>query len=105
MKVITLDQAKRHIAVTNPAHDALVTECVEAAEDYAEQFMGRSLSPWVDDVTEAITTVPMSVQKAILLMAKDHFDFRQTAIAGTSTFSQSPAAENMLHFYRKGLGV
>ena len=85
--------------------EELFTEAIaklDAAIDHASQFIGRPI-PWLDDEGAAVD-VPHSVRLAILIIAAELYVNREEAIVGTS-YTKIPKAENMLHFYRVGLGV
>lgn len=117
MSYIKLQTAKDWMLVMHDQDDGVVSSCVEAAERWAADYMNRpgifDDQDWrpavVADDCESESepvpqTVPQSVVVAILLMATDYYTQRVQTVVGTIT-SKQPAAEHMLHMYRKGLGV
>jgi hypothetical protein len=113
MSYVTLEKARKHLEVIHSADDELIQDCIDAAEDYAAQYMGRDGiydgQDWrrLDAESESSSdpeTVPASVVRAILFLTADYYEHRTQTVVGTIT-SKIPSAEHMLHFYRIGLGV
>lgn len=108
MSVVTLSLAKQHIAVTHIADDVLIQQCIDAAEAYAARFMGYEsldeLAAVDSEQPSAGAVLPADVVRAVLLLAADYYNLREAQVLGTS-ITKNPAAENLLHFHRKGLGV
>jgi len=104
MAVLTLDEIKAHLymELDDASKDAHLTLLSEAAEDYATQYLGRSL-PWLDDLGAPVA-VPGSVKVALLLTIADFYENREAAIVGVSRVD-NPAVARMLHFHRVGLGI
>ena len=113
MSYVTLSQAKEHLGVIHAADDDQIQLCIDAAESFAAEFMGRDgIYPgqhWRDtgeETSEASSEgqdVPVSVVMAILFLAADFYEHRTQTVSGS--MSKLPAAEAMMHFYRTGLGV
>lgn len=113
MSYITLADAKKHLAVIHSADDDLIQDKLDQAEDYAAQYMGRTDisddQDWNLDGVPASSSssgelVPASVVGAILLIMTDLYEFRSQTVAGVTPIKMA-AAENMLHFFRKDLGI
>lgn len=105
MSVVTLSQAKAHLEVIGDDQDDKIQGYIDAAERYAEQFMGRELGPWEEpDSSSSEPPVPADVVQAILLLVADFYEHREAAFVGT-IYTRNPAAESLMHFHRKGLGV
>ena len=102
MAVLTLDEIKAHLRLDGSAEDAQLTLLGEAAEDYATQYLGRSL-PWLDD-EGAPVPVPASVRAALLLVIGDLYENREGAFVGVSRVD-NPTVLRLLTPYRVGLGV
>ena len=102
MTVLTLDEIKAHLRLDGSEDDAQLTLLSEAAEDYAAQYLGRSL-PWLDDLGAPVA-VPASIRAALLLVIGDLYENREGAFVGVSRVD-NPTVERLLHFYRVGLGV
>lgn len=102
MAVLTLDEIKAHLRLDGNEEDAHLTLLSEAAEDYAAQYLGRSL-PWLDD-SGAPVPVPASVRAALLLVIGDLYENREGVMVGTIA-AVNPTVERLLHFHRVGLGV
>jgi len=104
MAVITLNQIKDHLRLEQDdvSQDAHLEILNDAAEDYAEQYIGRSI-PWQDSDGVEVPT-PASVKAAILLLIGDLYEHREGQFVGVSS-EVNPVVVNMLHFYRVGLGI
>lgn len=102
MAVLTLDEIKAHLRLDGDEENAQLTLLSEAAEDYAAQYLGRSL-PWLDELGAPVA-VPASVRAALLLITGDLYENREAAFVGV-TRVDNPTVERLLHFYRVGLGV
>lgn len=72
------------------------------ALDYASNYIGRPI-PWSDEAGDP-APVPASIKRALLLLISDFDQHRENTVMGVSVASRQ-AAENMLHFFRVGLGV
>lgn len=115
MPYVTIAEAKEHLLMFHDHDDAYINGCIEAAEDYVAQYMGREAisddQDWrlveSDEESESEATpqkVPAAVTRAILLVVGDLYAHRSATVIG-STVTKHPAVEQMLHPYRKGLGV
>lgn len=104
MSLPTLSQVKDHLRLeqSETAEDDLLQNLIDAAHDYAQQYIGRSI-PWDDDQGSPVA-VPMSIHSAILLIIGDLYENREGKIVGVSS-EVNPAVVNLLHFYRVGLGI
>ena len=115
MSYVTLAEAKAHLVVIHSDDDTLIQQCLDAAEAYAADYMGRAAiadaqhCPWRggNDCTSSSEsepqTVPASVVQAILMVCADLYENRRSTYAGQAT--ENPIAKQMLHFHRVGLGV
>ena len=83
--------------------DAEIERLHDAAVDYAEQYLGRSI-PWSVGESSSETFFPASVKQAIIILIAEMYENREQTIVGTIT-STLPTVERLLHFYRVGLGV
>ena len=91
--ILTLLEAKAHLYVTHDSDDLLITDCIEAAGDYVAQYIGQALPD----------PLPASIKQAAKLLVGDYYENREAA--SEKALAKNPAAENILHFYRVGLGV
>lgn len=102
MAVLTLDEIKAHLRLDGSEEDAHLELLNSAAEDYATQYLGRSL-PWLDDAGAALP-VPGGVRAALLLVIGDLYENREGVVTGTIV-AVNPTVERLLHFHRIGIGV
>lgn len=102
MALPTIDDLKRHLRIRHDAENDDLQSKLDAAIDHASQFINRPI-PWTDEADVQVD-VPASVKVAILIIAAELYANREEAVVGT-IYTKIPKAENMLHFYRKGLGV
>lgn len=102
MPIPTVADLKTHLRIRHGHEDDDLQMKLEAAIDYASQFINRSI-PWSDSAGDPVD-VPNSVRLAILIIAAELYANREESVVGT-IYSKIPKAENMLHFYRTGLGI
>lgn len=102
MPMPTLADLKTHLRIRHGHEDDDLQMKLDAAVDYASQFINRPI-PWTDCDGAAVDT-PNSVRLAILIIAAELYANREESVVGT-IYSKIPKAENMLHFYRVGMGV
>lgn len=101
MNWLTLQEVKAHLRVEHDAEDALIEQQMRAAEDYVAQYLNRPV-PWADDDGDPVE-VPASVRAAALMIVSGLYYHRDAQVADAVT--ENPAVQNLLHFYRVGLGV
>lgn len=111
MSYVDLALAKKHLAQPHDDDDDLIQQCIDAAEAYAADFMGRASiddvidPPWLPATEpDSTQTVPATVIQAVLILVGEYYENRQQGYVGASV-SISPTVESLLHFQRIGLGV
>lgn len=112
MDLVTIDRARAHCR-TEPHDDDLLTVYVDAAEDWAQQFLNRRVYADADALAEAVLdgsagcdpmVVTDSVRAAVLLLAGHLFRNREQVTA--DSVNELPmGAHALLWPYRVGLGV
>jgi len=102
VSVISIETARDHVNAIGTSQDDYIQSCIDAAESHAEQYMGRTLEPWIDG--EAEGPVPADVKRAILLLVGDYYNNREATVVGVSV-ANNPAAESLMHFRRRGMGI
>ena len=102
MSLPALEDLKRHLRIRHDAEDEDLQEKLDAAIDYASQYLGRPI-PWSSE-EESEVPVPNSVRLAILIIAAEYYANREDSLVG-ATYTKIPNAENMMHFFRVGLGI
>lgn len=104
MPVLTLEEIKQQLRMEldDDSRDAELLSLEAAAVDHAAQYIGRAI-PWLDQ-QDAPVEVPASVKAAIKLFIADLDQHRENTIVGTIVANRE-AAENLLHFYRVGMGI
>ncbi len=102
MPMPTLADLKTHLRIRHGHEDADLQMKLDAAIDNASQFINRPI-PWTDAAGELVE-VPNSVRLGILIIAAELYANREQSMVGAS-YTPIPKAENMLHFYRVGLGI
>jgi len=104
MTVLTLDEIKTHLKIEldDASRDAELSQFELEAVDYCAQYIGRTI-PWLDDLGAAVD-VPASIKRAMLLLIADYDQVRENTAVGVS-IAKTEAAENILHFYRVGMGI
>jgi len=104
MTVLTLEEIRTHLKMEpdDASRDAELLRLEAQALDYAAQYTGRTI-PWLDDSGGEVA-VPASIKGAMLLLVGEFDQVREASVVGVA-YSRIPTVENLLHFYRVGLGV
>lgn len=116
MAYVPLADAKAYLAVIGDDDDAVIAQCLDAAEFHCAALMGRrSISdiqavPWIvsddslsSDSGDGSAVVPPSVVMAVLMYCADFYENR--GVSMTAALSRNPAADSLLHMHRIGLGA
>jgi hypothetical protein len=69
--LVTLAEAKAHLRITDPAHDADITEKLDAAQEQILAKLGAAADPTWD-----ATTAPRQVRHAILILLDAFYERR-----------------------------
>ena len=102
--LIELSDARRHLVVIHDMDDELITDYVNAAQDYIEQYIGRSV-PWTDGGDPPVPVpVPESIKQAVRLLVGDSYALREGSVTGT-IYTANPAVLRLLNPYRVTWGV
>lgn len=117
MSYVQLALAKSHLAVYHSSDDALIQQCIDAAEAYAASYMNRQAirdyqpTPWIvsnigadSGSSETLDTVPAGVVQAVLMLTADYYNNREGMTTGTIV-SDNPAVAHLLYQHRIGLGI
>lgn len=105
--LIPLATIKRHLRLDPEPDSELDVELerlLNVAVDHASQYLGRPI-PWDDpDTSSSEAILPASVEQAILILINEYFENREQHIIGSS-IRENETVQNLLHFYRVGLGI
>ena len=98
--ILKLSEIKEQLRIDSSDQDAELRRMGAAADDYVNKYLGVATAYTAD-------TVPDSVKQALLLLVADFNEIREGSVVGStqSSISENPAVNNLLHFYREGLGV
>lgn len=102
MTWLTLPEIKAQLRIEHAIEDALLEQMARAAEDYVSQFLNRPV-PWMGCDGEPVD-VPASVRQAALMIVSDLYYNRDGQQSGEA-LHVNEAVRNLLHLYRKELGV
>lgn len=108
MSYVTLERAKKFCRVEIDDDDELLSFLIDAAEKHVEKFLGAALSCFVldtssDSVPDLDAQLEKPVEFGILMHVSDWYEHRD--INSDVQLTQNKMAENVLHFWRTGLGV
>ncbi|GHC19446.1 head-tail connector protein [Aidingimonas halophila] len=105
--LIPLETLKTHLRLDpdpDSELDAELERLLAVAVDHASQYLGRPI-PWDDEDTSSSEAIfPASVEQALLILVAEYFENREQHIVG-SIIQENQTLQNLLHFYRVGLGV
>jgi len=108
MSYVTPERAKKFCRVEVNDDDELIAFLIDAAEGHVEKFLGASLACYVkdtssDSVPDLDATLEPAVEFGILMHVADWYENR--SINSEAPLTPNKMAENVLHFWRTGLGV
>ena len=92
MAVVTLDQAKKHLRVTNSDENDLIQIYINAAEDYIRKLLNTPNYP--NDA---------AIQAGALLVIGDLYANREGQTV--EDIKPNPAVMALLHPYRENIGI
>ena len=100
MNILTLEETKQHLRVTNNAEDSIIALYIAGAQEYITNFLNQEI-PGLGD---SPVFVPSSIRCAALLVVGDMYENRQGQTAGVENY-KNPMVENLLWPYRTNMGV
>ena len=105
--LLDLATVKLHLRVDDSAEDALIGLYATAAEEFATQFLGRTI--YATELAQGLDTAGIvinpAIQAALLLIVGKLYACREDAVVGVSVTQLPNGAEYLLMPYRVGLGV
>ena len=105
--LLDLATVKLHLRVDDSAEDALIGLYVTAAEEFAMQFLGRTI--YATELAQGLDTAGIvinpAIQAALLLIVGKLYACREDAVVGVSVTQLPNGAEYLLQPYRTGMGV
>lgn len=105
--LLDLATVKLHLRVDDSAEDALIGLYVTAAEEFAMQFLGRTI--YATELAQGLDTAGIvinpAIQAALLLIVGHLYANREDVLAGVSVAQLPNGAQYLLQPYRIGMGV
>lgn len=105
---VSLIEAKKHLRVEIPDDDDYIALLIDAAEQWAAEFLNRPLSELLSNPGESPPSLDGHLQPAvkvgILVIIGDLYTNREQIVVGTIVASNT-LWERILYPYRIGLGV
>lgn len=105
--LLDLATVKLHLHETDTAQDALIGIYMLAAEEFARQFLGRTI--YADEVAQGVDTdgivINAAIQAALLLIVGHLYANREDVVAGVSVAQLPNGSQYLLMPYRVGMGV
>lgn len=105
--LLDLATVKLHLRVTESDEDALIDVYATAAEEFAMQFLGRTI--YADATAQGADTagivINSAIQAALLLIVGHLFANREDVVVGVSATQLPNGAQYLLQPYRSGMGV
>ena len=105
--LLDLATVKMHLRGTEPEEDALIGVYALAAEEFAVQFLGRTI--YATELAQGLDTAGIvinpAIQAALLLIVGKLYACREDAVVGVSVTQLPNGAEYLLQPYRTGMGV
>jgi hypothetical protein len=91
--IVTLADAKLHLRVTHSDEDTIIQKYVDAADSYIRKVLNEPNIP-----------ADPAIQEAAFLLIGGMYEQRSDKIVGTIV-ADNPAVMNMLHPFRKSIGI
>ena len=105
--LLDLETVKLHLRVDGTTEDALIGLYATAAEEFAMQFLGRTI--YATELAQGLDTAGIvinpAIQAALLLIVGKLYACREDAVVGVSVTQLPNGAEYLLQPYRTGMGV
>lgn len=105
--LLDLATVKMHLRVDDSAEDALIGVYVLAAEEFAIQFLGRTI--YATELAQGLDTAGIvinpAIQAALLLIVGHLYANREDVLAGVSVAQLPNGSQYLLQPYRSGMGV
>jgi hypothetical protein len=98
--LITLEEAKLHLRVTNSSEDSLIGTFIEGVEEWITKFLNAA----IPGITDSPPAPPSAIKCAALLMVADLYENRQAQVAGVQMYA-NPSAIALLYPYRTEIGI
>ena len=96
-----------HLRVDDSAEDALIGLYVTAAEEFAMQFLGRTI--YATELAQGADTagivITPAIQAALLLIVGHLYANREDVLAGVSVAQLPNGSQYLMQPYRIGLGM
>ena len=105
--LLDLATVKLHLRVDDSADDALIGLYVTAAEEFAMQFLGRTI--YATELAQGLDTAGIvinpAIQAALLLIVGHLYANREDVLAGVSVAQLPNGSQYLMQPYRSGMGV
>ena len=105
--LLDLATVKLHLRVDDSAEDALIGLYVTAAEEFAMQFLGRTI--YATELAQGLDTAGIvinpAIQAALLLIVGHLYANREDVLAGVSVAQLPNGSQYLMQPYRIGMGV
>ena len=105
--LLDLATVKLHLRVDDSAEDALIGLYVTAAEEFAMQFLGRTI--YATELAQGLDTAGIvinpAIQAALLLIVGHLYANREDVLAGVSVAQLPNGSQYLMQPYRVGMGV
>ena len=106
MSLIDLAQAKLHLRVDGVADDSMIQVYLDAAEESAAQYLGRTI--YADETAQGSDTagivINAPIRAAILLQCGHLYEHRE-AVSDKPTSALAMGVQYLLDPFRSSLGV
>ena len=105
--LLDLATVKLHLRVDDSAEDALIGLYATAAEEFAMQFLGRTIyaTALAQGLDTAGIVINPAIQAALLLIVGHLYANREDVLAGVSVAQLPNGSQYLLQPYRSGMGV
>ena len=105
--LLDLATVKLHLRADDSAEDALIGLYVTAAEEFAMQFLGRTI--YATELAKGLDTAGIvinpAIQAALLLIVGHLYANREDVLAGVSVAQLPNGSQYLMQPYRIGMGV
>lgn len=99
MAIVTLDQMKAHLNVTESRDDDLVAGKVEAAQNHIERLLGYRIEETYGGAEQ--DPVPPSLVEAVMQLAAHWYENREAVIVGVTAIPMPLGVREIIREYRE----
>jgi uncharacterized phage protein (predicted DNA packaging) len=93
--IVTLDEVKAHLNVTNDVDDTLILAKADAAQNHIERLLGFEIAVEFEGVT-----IPPALKECVCQLAAHWFENREATLVGVNAQTLPMGVDAIVNEYR-----